>query len=550
MNIKKKQPFLVRLFKNILTLSNVEIPFDYPTRWQLQKKEAPSVSQQVKVKILVISYLFPHPEQPGLGSFVLEQIKGLQNSEQEIDIRVISGRPYYITGQIRNPLRTLKNPRCTLYNLRADLYNFASILYNFLTYSRACHKNWWSIEGVSVQYLPYPVLGGFWTHGWSYQKAITKSVKKLKKTFDFNMIHAHTGYLDGNAARKIGLIFDCPCIITEHTGPFSILTEHPLVRKTTVRALKNAKHIVAVSKAQHQLVSSCLKNKPKKTMHVIPNVVDFDRFYPASNWAPDPRAPNILFVGYFTPVKNISLLLNAFQRVHIERPLAKLTLVGGGYTLALKSTLSNNKDQAEAGVIYLSEEGPDNYLVRDWNGIVQTGRLDGIDLSHLAQKNLDDVNFKKNILMMTSGAAHTIGGVHPSEYTQQIMQEINTLNLTDAIKLTGPVPHTEVSKFMRNNCDIFALSSVSESFGCVVAEALATGKPVVSTRCGGPEDIITADWMGTICENNNPEAFAQAILDLADRLPMIDPNKLRKSAHERFSPKVITEQYMHLYQQP
>jgi len=545
MNIKQK------LFRNRLTQPNLNTYCDYPTRWQLQEKETSSVSKQIKLKILVISYLFPHPDEPGLGSFVLEQIKGLQNTEQDVEIRVLSGRPHCMGfSRIRNFLRTLKNPRTTFYKLCYDLNHIARMFYNFSIHYHACDKRWWSIDGVSVKYLPYPIFGGFWTHGWGYQKAITKSAKKLKETFDFDVIHAHTGYLDGNAARKLALAFDCPYVITEHTGPFSILTEHPFVRRTTVRALKNTKNIVAVSNAQRQIVSSCLKNKYKNSMHVIPNVVDFDRFYPASTWAPDPMAPNILFAGYFTPVKNISLLLKAFQLVLIKKPLAKLTLVGGGYTLALQSALPHHdKTQAEAGVIYLSEQGPNNYLVRDWNGIVQTGQLHGTSLSRITQNNLDDINFKSQILMATSGAGHTIGGALPSNYNLQIMREIKTLNLTDAIKLTGPVPHSEVSNFMRNNCDIFALSSVSESFGCVVAEALASGRPVVSTRCGGPEDIITADWMGTLCENNNSVAFAEAILNLADRLPTIDPNRLRQSAEERFSPKVISEQYMHLYQQ-
>lgn len=541
-----------RLFeqsKKFFPTSNVSMSFNYPDRWQLQEK-TPLVVKQAKINVLVISYLFPHPDQPGLGSFVLEQIKGLLNTEQDINVRVISGRPYHISlNQIRNPFRTLRHPRCMLHKLFYDIHNFTRGLYNFFSYYKTCNQSWWSIEGVSVKYLPYPFFGEFWTHGWGYQKAITKSVKKLKKTFDFDVIHAHTGYLDGNTARKIASTFNRPCVITEHTGPFTILTEHPFIRGTTVRALKSAKHIVAVSEAQRQKILSCLKNKHKETIHVIPNVVDFDRFYPPSNWSPDPIAPKILFVGYFTPVKNISLLLNAFQRVLIEKPLATLTLVGGGYTLALQSVLSNNQDQAEAGVIYLSKEGPDNYIVRDWNGRIQRGILNSINLSHLEEKKLNDVDFKRNILIQTSAAGHTIGGVHPADYTQQIMQEINTLNLTDSVKVTGPVPHTEVSNFMRNNCDIFALSSVSESFGCVVAEALATGKPVVSTRCGGPEDIITEDWMGTLCENNNPEAFAEAILNLADKLSTIDPKQLRKSAESRFSPKVIAEQYMHLYQQ-
>lgn len=548
MDVKKKKPFFWQQIKKFVAPFNVNVPFDYPERWQPLKEDTPSASPQVKIKILVISSLFPNPDQPGLGSFVLDQVRGLKNTEQEIDVRVIAGRPYDVR-QIRNPVRMLKAPKCMLRNLRTDLYNFSKILYNFVLYYHACNQRWWSIEGVSVKYLPYPVLWGIWTHKWGYQKSITNGIKKLKKTFDFDVIHAHTGYLDGNAARKIASTFNRPYIITEHTGPFTILTEHPSIRRTTIRALNNAQHLVAVSEAQRQNILACIKNKSKTTVHVIPNVVDFDRFYPPASWSPDPMAPRILFVGYFTPVKNISLLLNAFQRVLIKKPLATLTLVGGGYTLALKSTLSNPIDQAEAGVIYLSDEGPNNYLVRDWNGIIQTGVLNDVDLSHLELQNLHDVGFKTSILMATSAAGHTIGGVHPADYTQQIMQEIDTLNLTDSVKVTGPVPHAEVSKFMRNNCDIFALSSVSESFGCVVAEALATGKPVVSTRSGGPEDIITEDWMGTICENNNPEALAKAILDLADRLPTIDPNRLRKSAEDRFSPKVITEQYMKLYQQ-
>ncbi|MDF1684626.1 MAG: glycosyltransferase [Legionellaceae bacterium] len=547
MDTVHKQNFLISFFKKLLIPSKANMSFGYPDRWQLQEF-APSAIKQAKVNVLVISYLFPHPDQPGLGSFVLEQIKGLQNTEQDINVRVISGRPYHISlKQIRNPLRTLRHPRCMLRKLSHDIYNFVRGLHNFFSYYKACNQSWWSIEGVSVKYLPYPFYGDFWTHGWGYQKSLTKSIKKLKETFDFDVIHAHTGYLDGNAARKIASTFNRPCIITEHTGPFTILTEHPSIRRTTIKALNNAQHLVAVSEAQRQNILSCLKDKQSK-VHVIPNIVDFDRFYPASSWTPDPAAPKILFVGYFTPVKNISLLLNAFQRVLIEKPLATLTLVGGGYTLALKSALSNNIEQAEAGVIYLSEEGPDNYLVRDWNGIIQTGRLDGVDLSHLELQNLNDLDFKTSILMVTSGAAHTIGGVHPADYTQQIMQEVDTLNLTDSVKVTGPVPHEEVSNFMRNHCDIFALSSVSESFGCVVAEALASGRPVVSTRCGGPEDIITEDWMGVTCENHNPDALAEAILNLSDRLPMIDPNRLRKSAEDRFSAKVISEQYMKLYQ--
>ena len=178
MRFIQKKNLLVNFLKKLLTLPHVNIPFNYPDRWQLQK-EVPSVSPQVKVKVLVISYLFPHPEQPGLGSFVLEQIKGLQGSEQNIEVRVLSGRPHYIGFDgIRNPLRTLKNPRTTFYKLCYDLHHTVRMLYNFLVYHHVSDKHWWSIENVSVKYVPYPILGKFWTHGWSYQKLLAKSAKK------------------------------------------------------------------------------------------------------------------------------------------------------------------------------------------------------------------------------------------------------------------------------------------------------------------------------------------------------------------------------------
>jgi N-acetylgalactosamine-N,N'-diacetylbacillosaminyl-diphospho-undecaprenol 4-alpha-N-acetylgalactosaminyltransferase len=49
-----------------------------------------------------------------------------------------------------------------------------------------------------------------------------------------------------------------------------------------------------------------------------------------------------------------------------------------------------------------------------------------------------------------------------------------------------PNPYKIISK-----CDILISTSSSESFGNVVIESMACSVPVISTRCGGPEEIIS-----------------------------------------------------------
>ena len=63
--------------------------------------------------------------------------------------------------------------------------------------------------------------------------------------------------------------------------------------------------------------------------------------------------------------------------------------------------------------------------------------------------------------------------------------------------------------------DVVVLPSICpESFGLVVAEALSAGRPVLSTRCGGPEDQIEDCVNGWLVDPNDPEGLSQRIQQL------------------------------------
>lgn len=100
---------------------------------------------------------------------------------------------------------------------------------------------------------------------------------------------------------------------------------------------------------------------------------------------------------------------------------------------------------------------------------------------------------------------------------------------------------------MREQCDLLVLPSQSETFGIVVIEALASGKPVVATRCGGPEDVITQPELGELCEVNSVDALADSLLNLIQRLPNIDSTYLRKYIVDNFSYDAVAKTLIRLY---
>ncbi len=65
--------------------------------------------------------------------------------------------------------------------------------------------------------------------------------------------------------------------------------------------------------------------------------------------------------------------------------------------------------------------------------------------------------------------------------------------------------------------DIFAFSSLTETFGNVVLEAMASGLPVVALRAGGVADTVQPGLTGTLVDPDAPPVrFAQALLRLID----------------------------------
>jgi glycosyltransferase involved in cell wall biosynthesis len=60
------------------------------------------------------------------------------------------------------------------------------------------------------------------------------------------------------------------------------------------------------------------------------------------------------------------------------------------------------------------------------------------------------------------------------------------------VRLAGRVPHERVAEWIAA-CDVLCQPSLIEPFGQALLEALASERPVVATRIGGPPEFVTSD---------------------------------------------------------
>jgi glycosyltransferase involved in cell wall biosynthesis len=98
------------------------------------------------------------------------------------------------------------------------------------------------------------------------------------------------------------------------------------------------------------------------------------------------------------------------------------------------------------------------------------------------------------------------------------------------------------------NCTLFALASQHETFGVVLIEAMACGKPVISTDSGGPRSVITDDRLGMLVEADDESALADALSRAVLDRETWDEDFIRSHAVSTFSQRKVTSDLIALYE--
>lgn len=91
------------------------------------------------------------------------------------------------------------------------------------------------------------------------------------------------------------------------------------------------------------------------------------------------------------------------------------------------------------------------------------------------------------------------------------------------------------------------LFSNFEGFSVATADAIYYGRPVIISRCGGPEDFVN-ESNGILVEPKNRQQLADAMLHMLDNFEKYKPEELRNYGTQIFSSSAIGSKHHQLYQ--
>jgi len=132
---------------------------------------------------------------------------------------------------------------------------------------------------------------------------------------------------------------------------------------------------------------------------------------------------------------------------------------------------------------------------------------------------------------------------------ERYIRETAELGLQDHIAWTGILPDPLKMGVFSAADVVCQVSRWEEGFGYVIAEAMASGKPLVGTRVGAIPELVHHGETGFLVDRRDPSAIAERILELlADRDLRCRMGRAgREFAFRNFDANVNIAEFLNLY---
>lgn len=134
-------------------------------------------------------------------------------------------------------------------------------------------------------------------------------------------------------------------------------------------------------------------------------------------------------------------------------------------------------------------------------------------------------------------------GENMAEYKQLAHQ----LGIKDKISWLGTLNRAQALT-QYQQCDAFVLPSLHENLPLVLLEAIACGKPIIGTRCGGPESVINTT-NGLLAAPGDAGSLARAMEQMISSQNQYQSEEIRADFCRRYSRQLICNEIRAVYQE-
>lgn len=131
-----------------------------------------------------------------------------------------------------------------------------------------------------------------------------------------------------------------------------------------------------------------------------------------------------------------------------------------------------------------------------------------------------------------------VGPVADKNLDTQLREQVESHSLGNRILFLGY--RTDVPAILEIT-DVFVCASLMETFSMAIIEAMSFGKPVISTRCGGPEEIVDHEETGLLVPIADVDAMVSAVSRLV-KSPQ-DCKKFGENGKKKYEANYTPEAY-------
>lgn len=303
---------------------------------------------------------------------------------------------------------------------------------------------------------------------------------------------------------------------------------------------------------QYKYLNRCFENKFQELIETgwIPELIHIQSLSDTSvfvcNWAEKNKVPIILTEH----IVFVRCKFDFFQKEK-ERVYNRVNKVLCVSNYVYRNLLINGFKLKSVGII--GNLVDDKFVPSSFDKKQKTNKMLFV-ATHLADKdigvllqaiknliNLNFTDFKIDIL-----------GIDPNKFYYNdsnnnyfLKQEVDNLGLSEYFDIRGIVTREDLLKSYKNY-SLLVSTSVSETFGLAIAEALSNGLPVICTDSGGPRDFVNEN-NGIIVPIRNPQSIADSIKKIFQNLNRYNSSQISseiivKYGRGAFS-KIISKEY-------